>query len=491
MNTNKSAVKKLSIMIILTIITQLFMLLKNSIVAAEFGVSEELDAFNFANNIGTFVYSFIGAGISTVLMPSLGDKSKKKSINIFITIIYFIAFIFLIIMLIFRENVIVLLNGPSSNYFIDLSSNILVATLISGFLTPFIGLVSGILQYKDQFNRLRIATLITSILVVGFLLLKKEINIYYYALVILITTFINVVIHFYFVLKSGFKYKISFNLKDHDFKIMAKLFIPIVLSQGVYQLSLIIDTIIASRLGVGQVSILSYSNTVVGMINILIFSNITSFLYPRLIRSSRENDSQESLASYILFVNTLMCLLIVLFFTVGNDGIRLLFERGSFTEENTKLVYTCTLIYVVALPINASRDLVYKHFYINKDTLSPFNNSLIISVLNILLSILLSKFFGLFGVVLGTTIASFVSLGFITIRFKKKFKFKFNTKSFFIENIKVVVITLIIIMVLTVVEKHIHINYPLLNIIIVGLLAIILYVGMLVISKSKSLKVKL
>ena len=80
------AAKQLLLMMALTIATQVVMLLKVSTVASSFGTSIEMDAFNFANNIGNFIYSFIGAGVTTVLIPNLVNKEKNNSINIFISI---------------------------------------------------------------------------------------------------------------------------------------------------------------------------------------------------------------------------------------------------------------------------------------------------------------------------------------------------------------------------------------------------------------------
>lgn len=68
------AAKQLLLMMALTIATQVVMLLKVSTVASSFGTSIEMDAFNFANNIGNFIYSFIGAGVTTVLIPNLVNK---------------------------------------------------------------------------------------------------------------------------------------------------------------------------------------------------------------------------------------------------------------------------------------------------------------------------------------------------------------------------------------------------------------------------------
>lgn len=491
MDTKRNSVSQLSVMILLTIITQLFILMKNSIVASKFGISTELDAFNFANSTGSFVYSFIGAGISTILMPNLADESKKKSTNIFITIIYIIAFLILLIMFIFKKGVITILSGSNDNYFITVCSNIFIATLIAGFLSSFVGLVSGVLEYKGQFNRLRLVTLFTSVLLLILLLIETNMSIYYYAVVVLVTAIINLIINLYFLSKSGFQYKIEFDLKDKHFKLMMKLFGPVVLSQGVYQLSLIIDTMIASRLGVGRVSILTYANTVIGMVNVLVLSNITAFMYPKLIRGSKANTGQESLSNFILFMNSLMCLFVILFLAVGKEGISLLYERGNFTPENTKVVYICAFIYILSLPTNAIRDLIYKYFYINNDTLSPFNNSLLISVLNISISIILSTYIGLYGVVLGTVIASYLSLVFITIRFKKKFGIKFEKMGFVKENLKIIFTTLLSVLIFSLLQNMFIISNVFIHIIVYGLLLTGFYVALLLASKSKVLKIKL
>lgn len=483
---NKS-LNKLSIMILLTIITQVFMLLKGSLVASKFGVSTDLDAFNFANSIGTFAYSFIGSGISTVLMPNLADKNKKNTLNTFITVLYTGAFLILISMLIFRKSLISILSGSNDIYFIKVSANILVVTLIAGYLNSLLGLVNGVLQYNGKFNRLKLATLFTSVLLFFILLVGREISIYYYAIAILITTVINVTINLYFLHGSDFKYTISFDIKDNEFKKMVNLFIPTVLGEGVYRISLIIDTLISSRLGSGNVSILNYSNTVIGMINILLLGNITSFIYPKLINSSRNNECQESLVKYLTLINAAMCVIVALFFISGKECISILFERGKFNSENTNIVYLCSIIYILSLPTNAIRDLIYKYFYINNDTYSTFRNSIVVSALNICISILLSNYIGLYGIVLGTVITSYLSLIFITIKFKNKFGFNFDKENLLTENIKIILLTFVGITILNTIKQYLIINNLLLSIVIHSMIYIIIFFTSLRIFKSKFL----
>lgn len=482
------SLNQLSIMILLTIMTQVFMLLKGSLVASKFGVNTDLDAFNLVNSIGAFAYSFIGAGISTVLMPNLIDENNKKSINTFITVLYTGAFLILIFMIIFRKSLISILSGSSDNYFITVASNIFIVTLISGFLSSLLGLVNGVLQYKGKFNRLKVATLFTSVLLFLILLLGGDITIYYYAIATLITTVINVTINLYFLHESDFKYSINWGIKDSKFKEMIKLFIPTVLGEGLYRISLIIDTLISARLGSGQVSILNYSNTVIGMINILFLGNITSFIYPRLINSSRNNQFQDNLFKYITLINAMMCIIVALFFILGRESISILYERGNFNSENTSIVYLCSLIYILSLPTNAIRDLIYKYFYINNDTYSTFRNSILISVLNIVISIILSNYIGLYGIVWGTVITSYLSLMFITIKFRNKFGFNFDKVKFITENIKIIVDLFITIGIVMIIKKYVIINNVVLSIVLYSMISTILFLLILIIFKSSILK---
>jgi putative peptidoglycan lipid II flippase len=486
----QNSLRQLSWMVSITICTQFFILLKNSIVAAKFGVSPELDAFNFANSISSFIYSFIGAGVSTILMPNLADDRKQKSIHIFITAIYSAAFLVLVILLLFRHDLIAGFSGVEDGYFVTVASNLLFATMIAGFLNSLVGLVSGVLEFKGQFNRLRMIGLGTSVLVVIALQIVSEISIYYLASVIVLITFISVGVYLVLLQRSGFKFQIDFEFGNPDFKRMIQLFVPTILSQGVYQVSILIDTMISARLGVGQVSLLTYSNAIIMMVNLLILSNITAFMYPRLIRVAQEPESQHTLSEFMTIINMLMCGLVTLMFVVGKEGITFLYERGNFTTANTEVVYLCVLLYALSLPANAVRDLIYKYFYIQQDTLSPFRNSLVVSCLNIVISLILSRYFGLYGVISGTVIASFVSLMMIFWRFRKSFGITIEWKNFIKENGKIVLVAVLTIGLGILVKNQL----ALANLYVEGVIGIVtvisVFVGLLFLTKSTVFKIK-
>lgn len=487
---NKKAFFQLFIMIGLTILTQIVSILKTSTVASQFGAYVEMDAFNFSNNIGTFIFSFIGGGITTVLIPNLMKKNNEEGINIFISFLYTVAFAILMCVYFLRKLIV---RGLSSgnDEFISISCNIMIITLITQYLNSFLGATNAIFQCRDKFNLPKLINLITTIILVGLIICMPRLTIYKYAFYILITSVTNVIIQIYLVIKDGYKFKYKLDINNGEFKKMFKVFLPTVLSSGLYQFSLVIDTIISSNLGEGNVSILSYSNTLMIMVDAILLSNLMMYLYPKIAKSINNDNSQEKMFDLMILLNGIMILIVIEFFIVGKDGIALLYERGKFTSQITKFVYLGTLLYMLGIPTNAMRDLVYRYFYAKGDTITPFKNSVIVSVINIIVSIIMSRYVGVYGIIIGTVLTSYLSLAMILIRFNKKFKIKYSIFKLIIENIKIIVNSIIVIKVMSWIVSIVPISNLIVRILIYGSITTILYGIILLIFRSKVLKIKL
>ena len=96
----------LVIMIVISFVTQILSLLKSSVVAGIFGTSGAMDAYNLANNIATFVFGFVAAGISTVIIPEYANKRNEKAVDTFITVIYGLVAIVIAVMIAFRIHIV-------------------------------------------------------------------------------------------------------------------------------------------------------------------------------------------------------------------------------------------------------------------------------------------------------------------------------------------------------------------------------------------------
>lgn len=490
MKTEKEKIKQMFFMMVLTLITQICLLIRTMLVAARFDISVELDAFNYANSITVFVYSFISAGIGTVIMPNLLDDKRHKAVNTFVTLIYSICFFILIIVISFRKTIISVLTKTTGNYFIEICSNLIIVLIINQFIISILGLIQGILFSNKKFNTVKFITLVSNAIALLIFFLNKKITIYRYAYIILITSILNLVMHLLSSRKCNFKFKFNYEINTKYFNEMIINFIPIIFSNGLYQLSLMIDSTIASRLGNGQISILSYSNMVVIMINVLLIKNITNFMYPYLIESMKLGDSKKKICDYVLILNVVMWFVVSSFFVLGKDAIVLLYNHGNMNTISVNTIYICTLLYVIGLPASAVRGILYKYFYCSRDTLTPFKNSIVIGIVNSLISIILSTYIGIYGVVVGTVISSYLSLFTITIRFNKKFD-NINQKMISSDTIKTIILSFVTACIVFALKTIINIDSNLMNLIFCVPIIIFVHSANLKIFKSRIFSIKI
>lgn len=112
----------------------------------------------------------------------------------------------------------------------------------------------------------------------------------------------------------------------------------------------------------------------------------------------------------------IVCMLICGFINIGYEGISLLFQHGEFDESATLGVFVGSLIYILGQQTDVIRDLIYRYFYAKGNTKDPAINSLVISGTNIIISLILVRCIGFYGIIIGTVIASFISVIIIYIK---------------------------------------------------------------------------
>ena len=463
----------LSLMVIISCVIQVLTIMKSSIVAGYFGTSAEMDAYNLAYSIVTFIFSFGAAGISTIVIPEYVKKSNKKEVDSFLTIIFSVLLLVSFVIVIFR-NIILQSISNRDSVFVQISGNILIILFCAFVFSTVTNVTGAFFQCNERYNTPKIINLIAQIIVVVILLLFTNIDIYDYTWIIACGIIINFIIDTGVAIKEGWRYNPTFLINDTTTGLF-KLFIPIAFSTGIYRVSLLVDTAISSRFDSGSITILSYSNQISGIVNTLIIGNLLVYFYPKIVKNIQDKKEQKLFWDQTIFFHATICLVILGFAVTGQEGISLLFEHGRFSHNASVIVFRCSLIYLFGQQSNVIRDLVYRYFYAMGDTSTAAKNSVIVTVVNIIISVLLSIFLGVYGIVLGTIIASLVSLTLIMIKFKKKIGFEGNISYVFSTYIKSEVI-MIISAAFVILSKQILIfKSNIVSIFVFGIEAIVLY----------------
>lgn len=464
----------LILMIIITGITQILTLMKSSLVAGIFGTGIEIDAYNLANSIVSFLFGFIAAGISTVIIPNYVKNTNRKNVDTFITALYGLIAFIVFILITFRYQII----GVFSNrdeLFVNICCNTLIILLLANYLLAISDVTVAYFQCKGKYNLPKIVSLIAQLIVVVVLIFYPNLTISQYTYIIAIGLFINFLLDTIFAFKEGWRVYPSLALFSPGTKKLFGIFLPIVFSTGIYKLSLMIDSTIAARLQTGQITILAYASQISNIINTILIGNLLTYYYPKIVEKVDTSDGQKSFWNQVILFHLIVCLVIAGFTTVGHETVELLFRHGTFSEDAAKFVYIGALIYVVGQQTDVVRDLIYRFFYAKGNTTVAAKNGVIISVVNITVSIILVYFIGFFGIFFGTIIASFISLIVMFFKFNAYFEFVISIKSIakaLLKNNLVVIITITIIVFL---KKLIVFNSLFLQIFIYGILTVFVF----------------
>lgn len=154
------------------------------------------------------------------------------------------------------------------------------------------------------------------------------------------------------------------------------------------------------------------------------------------------------------------------------------------------VLYMGALMYLAAQILLIIRDLIFRFFYAMENTKDTVSNSIISCVFNIIMSLILVKPLGMYGVILGTFISGAISMVMILFRMKKLYGLeKFGLNLF--ELIKNIIVLVISVFAIILIKKHIIIENDVMAILIYGVLTVIIFVILAIIFKLKAIKIKL
>ncbi len=180
---------------------------------------------------------------------------------------------------------------------------------------------------------------------------------------------------------------------------------PAVIGAGVVHVNLFADLILASFLDAGSISYLYYADRLnqlpLGVVGIA----VGTALLPMLSRAMTKQDKGEAQE---LFNRSLeYCLLLALpasiaLLVIPLPLITVLFERGAFTAEDSVITAGVLQAYALGLPMYVTIKVFSTAHWAREDTKTPVRISIIATLLNIILSIILIRYIGVIGIALAT-----------------------------------------------------------------------------------------
>lgn len=199
-----------------------------------------------------------------------------------------------------------------------------------------------------------------------------------------------------------------------EVKRLFRLMLPVALGAGAYQISLFVDTFLASFLEDGSIAFLYYADRInqlpLGVIGIA----IGTALLPKLSRIVAAGDDASALASQNRAIEIAMFATLpaaAALVAVPDTLIRVLFERGEFTPEMTAATADALAAFAIGLPAFVLIKVFAPAYFARKDTATPVRAAMIALIVNVVLNLILMFPLAHVGLALATSISAWLNAG--------------------------------------------------------------------------------
>jgi putative peptidoglycan lipid II flippase len=207
---------------------------------------------------------------------------------------------------------------------------------------------------------------------------------------------------------AGFRIHLQRPRLTPDLKRLAIIALPAMLAGGVVQINLLVGRQVASFYD-AAIAWLSYADRlyqlplgVVGIaVGVVLLPDLSRRLAARDDDGARNALSRAAEVSLALTIPSAVALVVVPY-----PLISVLFERGAFDADDTAATALAVAVYGLGLPAFVLQKVLQPLYFAREDTRTPFRFALVSMVVNVVVAVSMAYLLGYIGAAIGTTVAA-------------------------------------------------------------------------------------
>ncbi len=395
-------------------------LVREMVAAYYFGAAGKINAFTIAFQLPNLVRALVAdAALSSAFVPVFsellerGDRKRawRVASSVFWLMLLGLGALTALFML-----AAPLLMRPFGPVDLDLS------VTLSRILFPIVallgisGVVVGILNSYDHFSVPALTPVAWNLAIIAGLAIGvpqangEDAKLYVYAASILVGTVIQVLLPFPWLRGRDDRLRLAIDIHDPAVARVFKLMLPVTLGLGLINVNAVIDTIFASRLIDPNLAPTAIDKAFrVYMLPQGMFSvAIATVLFPSLSRLAARADLEGFRHTVALGLRQIAFLLLpasAVSLVLAEPIVRLLYERGAFTPDQTTVVAGAVAAFSVGLAFNGAMLLLTRAFFSLQSNWVPTAIAVGTLGLNIAFNLVFYRL-GIWGIPLATSVVN-------------------------------------------------------------------------------------
>jgi len=392
------------ILMLCTALSRLLGFLRVAVIGALFGASGVADVLNTVFAIPNNLRKLLAEGaLSSAFIPVLSgsivrDKTLKKARRLAGNLIGFLLIIFvpfLSLSIIFARPIIDVLLPFPERWKIELSISLFRYLIGYIALVSISSVIMAVLNSHGKFVIPALSPPLFSLCVIGSILIfATRMGIFSVAIGVLSGGVAQIIFQLPLYLKHGYSLKPRFSFGDREFRETLRLWAPVVASASIFAVNQQFALFFASGLEDGSTSALANA-IIFWQLPFGIFSiSVITVLFPRMSRQSEKKDMMGLRESWIYGVKFIVILLIpttFIYLVVGREMIQVALQRFKFTDYGTNMASGVLGMYSLGFVSVGIFNFNQRFFYSNKNYRVPLYSALMVSLLDITLSLWLKE----------------------------------------------------------------------------------------------------
>lgn len=418
----KSGLVKSSIFVMgLIILGKVLALVRDSLIAAQFGATSVTDIYNFALGV-VYLLTTISYGITTTFIPvhteyreKSGGRDSAGFVSNVINVTTLASLALTLLLMAFSGTVIDVFAPGFRNDPGVYSSAVLILRIMLASLV-FINLqsvITGVLQVHKQFlEPAAMAAAANVVYIVYLVFLTKDYGIIGFGYATVAAFIVQLIINMPKYFRLGYGFGRAFKPREEHLLTIMRLMPPVVISTSLIQLNMFVNRSFATTVYSGAVTVLEFSNKINTLAYEVFAIGIAMIIYPTLSEHAAKGKTGEYKEALVKGINTILMVMVPAAFAIAMlrmPLITVIFRRGAFDQASALATASALLFFCPAMIAYGLRDILNKAFYSIKDTKTPMFNSFAGIILNIALNFLLVRKMGVSGLTLATTLSSLLT----------------------------------------------------------------------------------
>src|SRR6478752_931950 len=361
-------------------VSRILGLIREIVAAYYFGSAGKINAFTVAFQIPNLIRALVAdAALSSAFVPvftELLEKGNKRRAWHVASSVFFIMLLGLgsltALLMLLAPLVIAPFGDPGGDVDLAITLTRILFPIVT--LLGISGVIVGILNSYEQFTVPALAPVAWNIAIIVGLVIgvpqadTVDTKLYVYAVSILIGTVIQVLLPVPWLRGLDGRLRVALDWRDPAVKKVFVLMIPVTVSLGLINFNAVVDTLFASRLVDPELAPRSIDLAFrVYMLPQGIFSvAVATVLFPTLARLAARGDMagfRSTSASGLRLIGFLLIPASAAIATLATPIVRLVYQHGEFTSDQTVVVAQCLAAFSLGLAFNGAMLMLNRSFF--------------------------------------------------------------------------------------------------------------------------------